>query len=284
MKLSFTWPEIENWRDRAHRRLPHLALKTDSQALKFIDKVGFCFAFKAEHSELPCLWHAVCGRRDPIMPIHTHSDPSLSFVWELKNVLPAERKIYYGKVLRRRPTMISLEFLPYFFALLHRTGLKGEYLDEFARGRLSPTAREIMDALGDSSPQVTKGLRIAIGRHAKSKTTEFDKAITELQMKMLIVKISEQVEPFSYEWAPAYAMFPAEMRKARRISIETARERILAKYFEVQLVSSVDAIFRLFGWKKQIIFRTLGQLTEKGVITSNVKVDKKDSKYYRYIK
>ena len=81
MKLNFTWEEIERWRDKRHRRLPRLAVITKEDALSFIDEVGFCFAFKSENSELPCLWHAACGMRDPAMPKHTHHDPAISFVW-----------------------------------------------------------------------------------------------------------------------------------------------------------------------------------------------------------
>ena len=83
MKKEFTWDYIEQWRDRVHRRRPTLAVATKSQALKFVNDVGFCFAFKAENSELPCMWHAACGMRKPIMPEHTHHDPYISFVWEM---------------------------------------------------------------------------------------------------------------------------------------------------------------------------------------------------------
>src|SRR5512140_1498819 len=127
MKLAYTWEEVEHWRDRVHRRRPALAVTTKRQALQFINEVGYCFAFKSENSELPCLWHAACGARDPLMPEHTHHDPYISFVWEMKDVLPAEGKIYYGKLLKRRPTMVSLDYLPYFFVLSGRTGAKDEF-------------------------------------------------------------------------------------------------------------------------------------------------------------
>ncbi len=280
MKMTYTREEIERWRDRLHRRSPKLAVRTKEEALDFVNDVGFCFAFKSEHSELPCLWHAACGARDPMLPEHTHHDPYLSFVWEMKDILPSERKIYYGKLLKRRPTMISLEYLPYFFVLSQRAGSSEEYLKEFARGTLSSTAKEIMEALYDSSPQVTQGLKIATGRMGRGDRAEFDRAIAELQTKMYIVKVGEQHDPFTFVWAPIEESFVRELKKARSITVETARRHILLKYFENQLVATVSEITRLFRWPKQAVFQTLGQLVRESAITTNVTIEHEHHQVY----
>jgi hypothetical protein len=280
MKLAYTPEEVERWRDRIHRRTPGLAVTTKQQALNFVNGVGYCFAFKAEESELPCLWHAACGTRNPNLPLHTHHDPYLSFVWEMKDILPSEGKIYYGKLLRRRPTMVSLDFLPCFYVLSGRTGEADEHRRAFLHGRLSAMARDIMDALTDSWPQVTKGLKLATGHIAKGDRGSFDKAITELQTEMYIVKVEEQHDPFTFVWAPLRSVFPRQLRKAGRIQPETARFRILEQYFKNQLVSSVDAIHRLFRWDRQLIYQTLGRLVDKSVITGGVKLQGSDRRYY----
>ena len=280
MRLSFTSEEIETWRDKVHRRTTRLAVRTKMGALKFIEEVGFCFAFKAENSESPCLWHAAVGERNPIMPRHTHHDPHINFVWNMKDILPSERKIYYGKLLRNRPTFVSLEYFQYFYALSQRVGSADEYLTEFAKGELSSSGKAIMDALTDSSPQITKGLRIASGLHAAAQRGEFDRAIAELQRKMFIVKVAEHYDPFSFEWETVLRRFASETRSARKISPDSARQRVLQKYFENQLVASVVSIRRLFGWKKQDVYRTLGQLKNAGLITPDVLVDGRDGKFY----
>ena len=280
MKFSYTSEAVEAWRDKVHRKTSRLAVKSKAQAFRFIQDVGFCFAFKAERSESPCLLHAATGRRNPEMPQHTHHDPCMNFVWEMKNILPAEKKVYYGKLLRNRPTMVSLEFFPHFYALSRRSGSPDEHLMEFAKGNLSSTAKAIMDALSDSSPQVTKGLKLASGLHTKADRQEFDKAIAELQRKMFIVKTAEHYDPFTFEWETVLRRFPKETKRSRRISEEQACQKILQKYFENQLVGTVSSIQRLFGWDKQVIFRTLGHLKGAGVITPDVLVDGSDGKYY----
>lgn len=280
MKFSYTWEEIERWRDRVQHRKPGLIVKTHKQALEFVNQMGFCFAFKSENSELPSLWHAACGQRHPVMPEHTHDDPAVSFVWEVKDVLPAGKKIYYGKVLKRRPTMVSLKFFPHFYVLARRTGENDEFRREHLRGNLSTLARDIMEALGDTWPQMTKGLKIAVGKHRPSDRKPFDNAMTELQMKMFIVKVAERRDPFTFEWSPVHSVYRNQIRKAARIPLDEARDRLLAQYFRVQLVGTVRSIHSLFGWEKQTIFRSLGNLVQKGVISPNIRVDGRDSKFY----
>lgn len=280
MKQILTLEQVERWRDKVHRRRPSLAVSSKKQALNFVNSVGFCFAFKAEHSELPCLWHATAGQRQPTVPAHTHIDPAISFVWEMKEVLPAERRLYYGRLLKHRPTMVSLEYLPYFYALSGRSGQKREYTREFTQGKLTRAAKEVMDALMDSPPQNTKGLKLATGLESRARRVEFDKALSELQEKMFVVKIAEEHGPFSFVWAPMTQVFPEEIRKARRISTDEARERILDRYFRNQYVASVAAIHRLFRWNKQEIFRALGQLMRKGIVGGNVRLDALPGNFY----
>ncbi len=284
MKLTYTSEDVERWRDRVYRRRPRLAVSTKRQALKFIDDVGFCFAFKSDHSELPCLWHAASGQRAPVMPRHTHTDPFLSFVWKMKQVLPAEGKIYYGRVFRKRPTMISMEYFPAFYALSSRTGTSDDYLREFRKHELSETGKHIMDALRTSSPQVTRGLKLALGVPRGHGDRDFDKAMAELQSKFYIVKVAEHYDPFTFEWNTVDRTYAKQVRQALKIFPDKARERILTKYFENQLLSSVRAIQSLFGWKKQVIYETMGQLMKGGVIAGGAKLDGKDGKYYCLVK
>jgi hypothetical protein len=279
-KRCYTFEQVERWRDRVHRRTPGRAVATKVKALQFIDEVGFCFAFKSENSELPCLWHAACGARSPRVPRHTHHDPYISFVWEMKDLLPTERKVYYGKLLLRRPMFVSLEYLPDFCALANRGSARDEYMQEFLRGNLSTLAKSIMDALLDSSPQDTRSLKLATSHFMRTDKLLFEKAITELQTKLFLVKSSEVHEPFSFMWAPIGEMFQKQLRKASKIPPEKARARILDRYFRNQLIASATDIQRLFRWDRQHVYQALGCLAKAGVITTDVVVEGEPQKYY----
>jgi len=198
----------------------------------------------------------------------------------MKEVLPAERMAYYGKLLKRRPTMVSLEFLPYFYVLSGRTGARDEYKREYDKGRLSRMGMEIMDALHDDWPQSTKGLKLATGMVGKRDRAPFDKAMAELQEGMYVAKVREDHDPFSFVWAPLTKCFPKEIRRARRVSAEEAREVILEQYFRNQLVGTVQSIQRLFRWNRQDIYRSLGRLVQRGIISPGITVLLEVGRYY----
>jgi hypothetical protein len=269
----YTYEQIETLRDIRFRRTPELQIINERQALKFVNDVGFCFVFKSNKSELPCLWHAACGKRAPVMPHHTHHDPYIGFVWNTKDTLPAKKAVYYGKALKKRPTMISLEYFPFFYALSGNNGKLNKYTDQYMRGELSTSARHIMDALLENSPQITRELKIASGHSAPSKRYIFDQAMAELQMKMHVVKIAELYDPFSFVWELAPKRFPEEIKLAKKISQDNAREKILIKYFENLIASNATRIDLLFGWGKDIIKRHLAVLVDKKIISPDVKIE-----------
>ena len=283
MKLFYTREEVERWRDRVHRRKPRLAIRTRTQVYDFVKESGFCFTSKSENSELPCLWHAVSGERAPRIPRYLQPDPYRSIVRELQDSLIAQGKIYFGRVLRRRPTMISLEYLPYFYVLAGRTGAQDDYLQTFMRGDLSETGKEIMDELIDGFPQATQVLKVATGNNSKTRHTEFSRAILELQLKMFIVRVAQHRDPFMPGWATVDKTFQAQVGRAPKISVEDARRKILRKYFQNQLLGSVQSIHHLFRWNKQAIYQTLGQLVHEGVVAGNVKIQAMGGTYYSLI-
>ena len=112
--MDLSWEEVERYRVRTFHRRASLAVRGATSAMSFIQQVGFCTAFSA-HQHLPCLWVAICGRRRPRMPHHTHSDYAIGLTWELKDRLPDERRVFYARLLNGKPSLISLEYLPYFY-------------------------------------------------------------------------------------------------------------------------------------------------------------------------
>ena len=245
--IVLTREKIELLRDNTFRRTTKLQVRSIKEALDFVNSVGFCFAFRARNSELPCLWHAACGERKPVYPLHSHHDPYIGLVWEAKDVLPAAKKIYYGKALKNRPSMISLDYLPYFYKLLNNEGKEDAYLRKYISGNLSSEAKKIMDALSENSPMVTADLKLASGMANPQKRTAFDRAMAELQMNMFVTKIAEFYDPFTFLWDLFTNRYPDEIKISGRINKKQARKAILQKYFTIIYISHPDEIKRLFG-------------------------------------
>jgi hypothetical protein len=282
MKLSYSLDDVERWRDKTYRRTAKHAVTSPRQALAFVNSVGFCLASRANGLELPNLWEAIAGARQ------NGDDGSgrkyyLSYAWDLHNILPNHQSVYYGKIFRRRPTIVSREYFPYFYALSQRAGTKQEYSAEYAQGRLSLRAKQIMDILTRRSPMSTKELRMVLAGRGRKNVNGIERALDELQRKMFICRLVGDGQRFGAEWAPLTKFFRKEIRQAGKITVDEARYKLLAKYFSTQLVSSVESIHKVFGWTKKDIYHTLGRLIRDGVVATCTEFDGKKGAWYCFI-
>ena len=57
--------------------------------------------------------------------------------------MPAARRVYYGKVLKRRPLLVALDVFPAFYALARGRQRARDYVREYEAGRLSHSARRL---------------------------------------------------------------------------------------------------------------------------------------------
>lgn len=274
---KFTIEEIENLRDIRFRRTPGLRLRTIAEVLEFVNDVGFCFAFAAKNSELPCAWHAACGQRHPVLPEQIQHDETIGLIWNAKDELPAAKQLYYGKVLKKRPVFISLQYFPYFYALSGAKGRPDAYIAQYHRGELGPAARHIMAALLQQSPMITADLKLASGYSNPKRRYEFDRGMAELQAKFHVVKIGEFYEPFTFLWELVVKRFPDEVELASTIPVEEAQYRILKKYFENLIVSNTESMRRLLGWSNTEINSILHRLLAEGFIQHPVQLEGKNN-------
>ncbi len=275
-----TFAAIESLRDQRYRRTPALQVKSIPAALDFINDVGFCFAFSPGNAELPCLWHAACGTRQPVMPEHTHHDPYISLVWEAKDVLPAQQQVYYGKIFKKRPGFIALEYFPYFYRLIANERSDDSYLQQYFDGELAASAKRILEALYENSPQVTHDLKSASGMSHPRQRYQFDQAMTELQMKMYILKIAEFYEPFTFLWELVPRRFPQVVSQAGSISPEVARRVVLQQYLENVIAVTTKQIQQLFAWPPAQVEECLEMLIAGSQLTPPTRLADKAGEWY----
>ena len=188
-------------RRRNFRQLPSHRVRSARGALAFVEAVGLCSTFHRFPEGLGCLWEAVVGRAAPRWPRRSHHNDGIGLTWELKDVLPARRQVYYGKLVKGRPLLVALDLFPAFYCLVRGDQRARAYRTEYEAGRLSLTAKRIMDSLVRESPQYTRGIRAECFMLEPGKTREFERAMGELQQGLWIVKTEERYEPtFSYRW------------------------------------------------------------------------------------
>ena len=242
-------------------------------ARAFVDEVGVCSTFYVFPEGVGCLWEAVVGRAAPRWPRRSHHDAGIGLTWELKDVLPAQRHVYYGKLIKGRPVLVALDLFPAFYSLVRGGQRARDYRHEYEEGRLSVTARRIMDRLVRESPQYTRGLRAECFMLEASKTREFERAMGELQQGLWIVKTEERYEPtFSYRWDLLERWLPDQVAEGRRLRRPAALERLLARYLAGAVYSTPSRLARLFGLGRAEVEVAVRALARAGTVESSVEV------------
>jgi hypothetical protein len=236
-------------------------------ALAFVESVGFCSTFYRFPEGVACLWEAVVGRARPRWPRRSHHDPGVGLTWRLKDELPAARHVYYGKVLRGRPVLVALDLVPAFYALVRGRQRARDYRVEYEAGRMSLTARRLMDALVREHPQYTRELRANTFLLPPHRTREFERAMTELQQGLWVVKTEERYEPtFSYRWDLVEAWLPGRVAEGRRLDRAAALAALLARYVAGAVYADPRRLGRLFGVPAAEIDAAVDRLVRAGTL------------------
>jgi hypothetical protein len=246
---------------------PAKRLSSPSQALTFVNARGFIYFWPIKGIDLPSLWTAVAGDR-PVAD--KHDDPG-HITWGWKDDALNKKIWYYGKILRGKATMISLDVAPYFYALSENYGTPEEdYLIAYHEGRLTQASKQVYETLLDTGALNTLDLRKK-AKLSNAKDSEFNKALEQLQRDFKILPVGvAQVGAWKYshvyEVVPRH--FPDLPEQARKISESQARTKLLELYFASVGAAQLRDVTKLFGWSNEIANRTINKLVEQNVLAN----------------
>ena len=266
---AVTLAALERHRDFHFRRIPSRRVSGDKSALKFIGEVGFCTGFTAGLN-VPCLREAVMGEREPVAGEHIQHDYGVMTTWRIKDSLPAQRLVYYGKVIAGRPSFIARDMLGAFLKLRAEPG---GYRRMYARGALSHCARLVMDVLCKRGACQTRVLKLSSGYAQASRRAVFDRAMRELQEKFLALKVEEQYDPFSYVWDTLEHRWPDAIAEARGLTRNQAAYEIVRRYFQVAAFGGERAIARLLAIDQKLVEAAARRLEREGMLTRGVRIE-----------
>ena len=266
---------VQTARAEHYHQRPHLRVRTEAEALDFLNEVGLCLLFSAKGLELPSLWGALCGADRPV-PIG-HDNRELGLAWQWKDTLPVAGKVLYGKFLRKRPVFVSLDLAPCFYALSPNYGDPEEdYLQDYRDGRLSVEAKQVYDVLLEQGALPTSRLRRDAGLGGKTNATRFDRALADLQMDFRISKVAVSDANrwgycYVYDLLPRH--FPEVISTAKEISGRKAQETILLHYLQTVVAATPRQIAGLFGWEPADVARLSGRLASEGRLRQDVLIE-----------
>ena len=260
---------LKAYRAQTFGLFPSNKLTSPADAASFVDAHGFVYFWPIKGIPLPNLWMGVAGDR-PVP--NEHDDPG-HITWGWKDDALGKRIWYYGKILRKKATMISLEVAPYFYALSENYGSPEEdYLIAYQEGTLTQAAKLVYEALLDEGPLNTIDLRRA-ARLINAKSSEFNRALEILQadFKILPVGVSDAgAWHYSHIYDIVPRHFPDLPEQACGIGEAEARRKLLTLYFEMLGASGKRDVAKLFQWSKPLLNRTLERLVENGVLVGKM--------------
>src|SRR5947208_15767990 len=192
-----------------------------------VDGLGFCFAFTAEVAyPVP----AACDHLD------TRSDGrKWEWMWGWKDELAEAKRLYYGKLLVRKPTFVSMKMLPVFYATFGRAGEPDDHLDDIRAGRLSEVARRVVEFLAQRGETQTKRMRAELGISSQEGRLQYAKAVEELQRLMYVARVravGEGREDYNYTYDLFVRRYPETVRAAERLHSAEAIVAILGRLLE----------------------------------------------------
>lgn len=174
-----------------------------------------------ENIESPVKWHTGDPETDP-------------WQWRMR-VLEERGDIAYSKVFFRTSGYITKEWYPYFLSV-RRQGKSFE--QAYADGEVSYAAKTIYDIVSENGSMPLHEIK-RLGGFTKEDKSRFDRAITDLQMKMYITmcgrtsKLNKSGE--EYGWNVTVFCTPEKLfgkdfvEKAMKIPVEEAYEKIRAQ-------------------------------------------------------
>lgn len=235
-----------------------------ADAIEFVNQRGFVTLWPIKGVDLPSLWTAVAGER----PVGSaHDDPG-HVTWGWKDSMLGERVWYYAKLIRGKATFVSLDTIPYFYALSERVGDLDDYMLAYDEGRLTWEEKSVADAILNHGAMHTLDLRRRSYLEAAGAKSRFDRAITSLQRGLWILPIGI-ARAGAWKYAFIYELvdrwYPEILEAARGISLKDAYQELTRMYLDSIGAIQPVKIARLFRWKLENVRRTLENLEKGGL-------------------
>jgi len=197
-----------------------------------------------------------------------HDDPG-HITWGWKDGALDKKIWYYGKILRGKATMISLEIAPYFYALSENYGSPEEdYLIAYQEGRLTQASKQVYETLLENGALNTLDLRKK-AKLSNAKDSEFNKALEQLQRDFKILPVGV-AQAGAWNYAHIYEIvtrhYPDLSEQARVITESQARAKLLELYFDMVGAAQLRDANKLFGWGNEMVKKAVNRLMENGTL------------------
>jgi len=255
-----TLTQLEQRRARNFRRCDGRRVRTEDEALAFINEAGFVSLMGLAETEFPSLQMAD-DRED--WSDYQQRTLKAQWWWAWKQTLPGRKACYYAKILRGRGTFISWRMFPYFHAA-YATGRDIE--DDYRLGLVPRADKRVMDLLAERGPMDTHALRLAFAPRSRENTRQLERALARLQASFRVCCAGGSLEGWTlHRWAVVERWVPPRvMARASSLGREQAMAEIVVRYLRTVVAASPADIAWLFGWERGLVQRLVHALLAAG--------------------
>lgn len=222
--------------------------------------------FPVNGIEMPNVYQGVAGSRREVAV--SNRDPVIGLTWNTKDKALDKRWWYYGKLVKGKATLVSLDLFPNFYALSENFGDDDDYLTEYEAGTLSADAKNIYEALLKHGPLHAIELKRKANLYGDALKGKFDKALNELQVGLKVLPAGV-AEAGAWRYAFIYDIvsrwYPNVPKAAQQISRGDARANILQRHLRNVIMATPKEIARVFGWKLVETDAAIKKLVERDV-------------------
>src|SRR5207302_2323347 len=197
------------------------------------------------------------------------TDRKWGWMWPWKDELPEAKKLYYGVLLARKPTFVSMKLLPTFYATFGRAGEADDHVADVRAGRLSDVARRIIEFLAQNGETQTKRMRAELGITSKEGRAAYGKAIDDVQRLMYVARVravGEGREAYNYTYDLFVRRYPETVGAAERMSSSEAMIALLSRLLDLSGGVSERQIARLFDWSEDRVGHAIRYLEGRKTI------------------
>jgi len=224
-----------------------MRVRTLTDAARFVDRAGIAYVFPDNKVPLPTLWGAVQGNpMRPMDPDEWDWTGPVARTWDLKDALGAKRRAWFGRFVRGKGTLISLDVLPALFRLVGTADA----------GDVSAEGRGVVERLRSVGPMSTLHLRMSLRLSGPKGGARFGKIMLELYRSLMIANVG--VDDTETRWPSAVIglfekCYPAALRAAAKLSEEDAFRKLVSKAPPLK----PRALESLFGLPRLSAFATM---------------------------
>jgi len=231
------------------------------EAREFVERLGFVSTIT--NDQLPSLAKAIYTED---LRVRFEADQRL---WDFVHILVTKKWVYYGYMPGGHYALVSMKLLPDLLRLYPTP----DYRILYNEGRLTKTAKAMMDLLNDHGPLMTHQIRDRLSALGQSDKRKLNQVLIELQRKSLICCSGRVAQPkcrwrFGL-WSATDMWVPSKVKqKATMLSEEEAKHRLIEKYIYATARTTSKAIARFFNWSLSEVESIVSSMIDKELVSS----------------